>query len=723
MTTLTGQVETITYHNEENGFTVAKVIAKGYLNPVAVRGILMDPAPGAVLEMKGNWTTHPRFGEQFDVASFSLKIPTTEEGIRRYLGSGMVKGIGPVMADRIVDRFGDQTLNVIEKNSTRLLEVEGIGKSRMSTIVAEWDEQKEVREIMLFLHGQGITSTYAAKIYRQYGRKSISVLSKNPYRLAEEIFGIGFKKADAIAASIGFEKNSPFRIRAGVLHSLSQLVGEGHVCYPGDLLIRYACELLDVEERAVEAGIHTLKRDRKIIAEQTAEGDFVYLRDYHEYETDVVERAKSLIRSPSGKSIPNRSDLEKAVLRLSAQRMKIRLAPEQLTAVLSAFEHKLLVITGGPGTGKTTIIRCIVEMAKDRGLSILLAAPTGRAAKRMNETTGFTAKTIHRMLEVSAKTGTFRHNEINPLHADTVVIDEASMIDIVLFSHLLRAVRSSSSLVLVGDADQLPSVGPGNVLRDVIESAIAPVIRLNQIFRQARQSEIVLNAHRIIGGSMPEFHASESQRDFYFIQQKEPEKVLEIIKELVHVRIPRKFGYDSMRDIQVLSPMHRGIVGTVNLNRELQRLLNPDGKSFKRGDKVFAVGDKVMQIRNNYEKDVFNGDIGIIDGIRAVDQVTFIRFDERRIAYEPTDLDEITHAFAISVHKSQGSEYPAVVMPVLTQHFVMLKRNLMYTAVTRARGLMVFVGTKQAMAIGVKNDDIKKRFTNLRSRLRAAIGG
>ena len=717
MTTLTGRVERITYYNEENGFTIAKISVAGHLDLVTVTGNLMDPSPGTVLELKGDWTNHPRFGEQFKTKQYAIKVPTTEQGIRRFLGSGLIKGIGPVMADRIVDRFGDQALEIIEKQPNRLLEVEGIGKSRKSMILQEWESQRAVREIMLFLHGQGITAAYAAKIYKQYGRKSIDVLRKNPYRLAAEIFGIGFKKADDIAYSLGFEKDTPLRVRAGILHALAQLVGEGHVCYPRDTLVEYAGELLEVDGGLVEAEIRNLANGSQLVLETNSDGDFAYLPDYHMYETDVGQRLRKLTYSDTPTNFPNHSELEKAILRLSGLKLSIKPAPEQLTAVMSAFEHKLLVITGGPGTGKTTIIRCIVEIAKERKLSVLLAAPTGRAAKRMSETTLCKAKTIHRLLEVNGKTGGFRFNERNMLDGDVIVIDEASMIDIVLMSHLLKAMPPSASFVLVGDSNQLPSVGPGNVLKDIIDSELAPVIRLHEIFRQAKQSRIVINAHKIISGDMPELNASDDHGDFYFIQQKEPENVLNTIKELVQVRIPRKFGFDSKKDIQVISPMHRGIIGTVNLNKELQQLLNPDGKSIRRGEKVYAEGDKVMQVRNNYDKDVFNGDIGIISDIKPVDQIVRIDFDGKLVSYNINELDEITHAFAISVHKSQGSEYSAVVMPVLTQHYVMLKRNLIYTAVTRARNLLVFVGTKQAMAIGVKNDDLRKRFTGLRRRL------
>ena len=725
LTDLSGQIERITYTNEENGFTIAKVKVGGRQDLITVVGNLMAPTPGEVLQMRGEWTTHPKFGKQFKVEHCKTKVPATVLGIKKYLGSGLIRGLGPVMAGRIVDMFGQKTLDIIEENIERLADVEGIGTKRIAMIAKAWEDQKEIRDVMLFLQSHGVGSGFATKIFKAYGNRAIAVVQNNPYRLATEIFGIGFLSADRIARNLGFAKDDQLRIEAGILFVLHQLADDGHVYFPYEALIDRCRETLEVEREAVVKALGSLTLVQNVIIEDlntTIEAyrennKAVYLTRYHLCETGIAKRLKRILQTP--KSIRT-IDAVKASEWVQ-QQLSITLADKQLKAIRCAFENKVLVITGGPGTGKTTIINAIIKILSKINVRIMLAAPTGRAAKRMSEASGYEARTIHRMLEYSLQKAGFQRNEDKPLECDVLIVDEASMIDTILMHHLLKAVPAFAMLILAGDVNQLPSVGAGNVLNDIIASGSVPVVTLNQIFRQAQASRIITNAHKINSGRLPAIEHADSfdpANDFYFIEQEDPERVLEIILELARKRIPQRFGCNAVDDIQVLTPMHKGVVGASNLNRQLQTVLNPGEGGVVRGDRTYRVNDKVMQIRNNYDKDVFNGDIGRVAQIRYEDQQVIVSFEDRQVSYDFSELDDIVLAYAVSVHKSQGSEYPVVVFPVLTQHYILLQRNLIYTAVTRGKNLVVMVGSRKALSIGVNNNKTQQRFTRLGYRLR-----
>ncbi len=705
---LQGYIESITYTNEENGYTIARVKAHGLDEPVTIVGNLVSPVPGEMISMKGEWSQHPKYGRQFKVLSYRTSVPAAVRGIEKYLGSGLIKGIGPEMAHRIVERFGESTLEVIENDTQKLTQVEGIGRKRVEMIREAWDEQREIRGVMIFLQSHGVSPGYAAKIFKQYGNHAVNIVTENPYRLATDIFGIGFITADRIAEKMGFARDSGARAEAGILHVLSQCTEEGHVYYPYNRLIQRCQEILQIDREIIAHALEELNRNERLILEETA----VYLPPYYVSETGI---ASFLIELQNHRKRIREIDSEMAVQWVQ-QRLDITLAEKQVEAIKYTLKEKLMVITGGPGTGKTTIMKAILAIISRIGIRIMLAAPTGRAAKRMSEATGYEAKTIHRLLEYNLRAGGFRKNQLDPLKCDLLILDEASMIDTVLMYHLLKAVPLPASLIFVGDVNQLPSVGAGNVLKDIIASGRVPVVELNEIFRQARESQIIVNAHRIHVGLAPESSGQES--DFYFIMQEDPEKVLSIILELVGERIPRRFHLDPVDDIQVLTPMHRGVVGVENLNRELQNTLNPGQDGIIRGSKKFRLHDKVMQIRNNYDKDVFNGDIGRITRIERESMEVRVSFDGREVCYGSAELDEIVLAYAVSVHKAQGSEYPAVVIPVMTQHYILLQRNLLYTAVTRGEKLVVLVGTKKALNIAVKNDKTQKRYTLLKERLK-----
>ena len=724
LTNLSGQIERITYTNEETGFTIAKVKVQGRQDLVTIVGNLIAPTPGEILEMHGEWTTHRRFGEQFKVAGFKTKVPATVHGIRKYLGSGLIKGLGPVMADRIVDRFGKQTLEIIEEQIDRLAEIDGIGEKRTAMIARAWNDQKEIRDVMIFLQSHGIGSGYAAKIFKVYGNRSVAAVKENPYRLATDIFGIGFLTADRIAEKLGFSKDSMLRVEAGIIFVMIQISDEGHVFYPYESTISRCCDLLESGRQTVIEAIGNLRDAGKIyidVVNKDTEAcpennSAVYLTRFYVCETSIARRLQTLIQAP--KSI-RPIDSVKAVQWVQ-DKLCIDLARNQIQAIRGVLDNKVLVITGGPGTGKTTIINAVLKIFSRAGAKVMLAAPTGRAAKRMTETSGHEARTIHRLLEYSLQKGGFQRNENKPLECDVLIVDEASMIDTILMHHLLKALPSATTLVLVGDVNQLPSVGAGNVLNDIIASDCVPVATLDKIFRQARASRIIVNAHKINKGKMPEVNRAEvfdPANDFYFIEQADPEKALEIIVELAGKRIPQRFGYHPIDDIQVLTPMHKGAVGAGNLNKQLQAALNPGQGGIVRGDRTYRVGDKIMQIRNNYDKEIFNGDIGRVAEIRNEDREMIVSFEGREVVYDFADLDEIILAYAISVHKSQGSEYPAIVFPLLTQHYILLQRNLIYTAITRGRDLVVMVGSRKALAIGVNNNQILQRYTRLRFRL------
>jgi exodeoxyribonuclease V alpha subunit len=719
---LRGQLERITFVNEENGYTIARVKAPGHKELVTVVGHLVNPVPGEILAMKGEWNRHPKFGDQFKITACESVVPATVHGIEKYLGSGLIKGIGPVMAKRIVRKFREGTLDIIEQRSDRLAEIGGIGPKRIAMIQKAWAEQKEIRAIMIFLQDHGVGAGFAARIYRHYGNGAIAVVRENPYRLATEVSGIGFLSADRIAEKLGFAKDSPLRAGAGILYVLHALADEGHVYYPYDPLLARCREILAIDRETIVKAAAEIALDGGIVIEATgldpdeAEGDRrpVYLAGYHAAETQLAANLRTLIAAPR---LARAIDTDKAFPWLE-EKLGIKLAEKQIEAIRALADRKVLVVTGGPGTGKTTIINAMVRLFSGIRMKILLAAPTGRAAKRMTEATGHEAKTIHRLLEFSFQKGGFQKNAESPLDCDLLIVDEASMIDTLLMHHLLKAVPARATFVLVGDVNQLPSVGPGSVLKDIIASGAVPVVELNEIFRQARESAIIVNAHLINQGRMPNL-ANDPDRlaDFYFIAQEDPQKVLELIVALVKERIPRRFGFDPLDEIQVLTPMHRGVVGGTNLNAELQKALNPGEEGVNRMGRLYRVGDKVMQIANNYDKEVFNGDIGRITGIDSEAQEILVSIDGREIAYDFAELDELTHAFAVSIHKSQGSEYPAVVIPILTQHYILLQRNLLYTGVTRGKKLVVLVGTKKALAIAIRNDKTEKRYTLLSARV------
>jgi exodeoxyribonuclease V alpha subunit len=720
MPTIYGLIERITYYNKENNFIVAKLQEKGKRELTTIVGNLSGINPGESLKLTGRWVHNKKFGEQFQVENCEITVPATVHGIKKYLGSGLIKGIGPIMAERIVKKFTLDTLDTIEKTPERLSEVDGIGPKRIAMIIKAWAEQKEIKEIMIFLQGHGVSSAYSAKIYKQYRERSIEVVKENPYRLAHDIHGIGFIIADKIAQNIGIDPNSLIRAKAGVIYVLNELTEEGHVYYPERDLVRKANEILKVDQDVITKAISELSNEREIFIEDINNGDglkAVYLAPFYIAETGIALRLRKLKESSSNIRPINP---EKAIEWVQ-QKLNIELAQKQKEAVILAASSKVLIITGGPGTGKTTIITAVLRIFQQLKLRIFLAAPTGRAAKRMYEATGCEAKTIHRLLEYSPQKGGFKKDQDDPLEADLVIIDETSMVDTLLMYHLLKAIPSHAHLILVGDVDQLPSVGPGNVLRDIIESGIFTVVRLTEIFRQAQESMIVVNAHKVNNGEFPILKEIDRKdtTDFYFIQEEDPEKILENVITLCADRISQRFGFHRVRDIQVLTPMHKGIIGVSNLNIELQKSLNPNQQGIAHGSRMFRLGDKVMQTVNNYDKEVFNGDIGWVSKIDQEDKEITIDFDSRPITYEYSDLDEVVLAYAISVHKSQGSEYPVVIMPVTTQHYLLLQRNLIYTGITRAKKLVVLIGTKKALAIAIKNNKPQLRYTYLSERLRA----
>lgn len=719
---LSGQIERITFTSEETGYTVAKIKVYGRRELVTVIGAIINPTPGEIIKMRGEWGNHPKYGEQFKIVFCQTTTPASVKGIEKYLGSGLIKGIGPVMAKRIVKVFKEKTLEVIESEIGKLADVEGIGKKRIGMIKKAWEEQKEIRQVMIFLQSHGVSSGYAAKIFKQYGNEAIKIVQENPYRLATDIFGIGFLTADKIAEKLGFAKDSELRAQAGILYVLHELTDEGHVYYPYEPLVLKCKEMLDIDREIIVKAIGAVFVEKQVViedinqdlAEFQENNKAVYLAGYHIAEKSLATRLKTLVSAPQA---IRKIDPEKAI-KWVQEKLSITLAEKQIEALRRAAENKVMVITGGPGTGKTTIINAVLKIISAIKAKIMLAAPTGRAAKRMSEATGNEAKTIHRMLEYSMQKGGFQRNEDNPLDCDLLIIDEASMIDTLLMHHLLKAIPATATFIMVGDVNQLPSVGAGNVLKDIIDSGIAPVVQLNEIFRQAKESSIIVNAHKINEGLKPDMKSQKDKLDdFYFIEQEDPQKVLEIVIRLVKQRIPKRFGYDSANDIQVLTPMHRGTVGAANLNTAIQKALNPGEDGVLRGGRLYRVNDKIMQIVNNYDKEVYNGDIGRIASIDEEAKEVKVIIDEREIIYDYSDLDELVHAYAVSVHKSQGSEYPAVIIPILTQHYVLLQRNLLYTGVTRGRKLVVIVGTKKALAIALKNNKTQKRYTLLKQRL------
>ena len=707
-------VERVTYQNETNGYSVIKCRAKGYADLITVVGSMPEVHVGSVLTLSGEWTVNPKFGRQFTVSGFEETLPATVYGIEKYLGSGLVKGIGPKFAARIVRAFGADTLNVIEEDPDALLRVPGIGKLRVERIKKSWDEQKEIKNIMLFLQGHDVSTTHATKIYKTYGSDSIRVVKENPYRLADDIWGIGFRTADTIAEKLGVEKETAVRLRSGLLYTLNRLSDEGHCYARREQLLKTGAELLAVEEGVLPAVLDEMVRQddvktELIDGEDSAPGETaVYLPPFWFAETGTAKRLKQIFSSPPSVKVKPQG-LEERIRRVTG----LNYDPAQMDAIRCAAGSKILILTGGPGTGKTTTTLGILTAFRQAGAKILLAAPTGRAAKRLSETTGMEARTIHRLLEFKPPEGC-QKNEQNPLEGDVLILDECSMIDIMLMYSLLKAVPDSMTLIFVGDVDQLPSVGAGNVLRDLIDAGVFPVVRLTKIFRQAAASRIITNAHRINRGRMPDL-SNGKQSDFFFLEEEDPETAAQEIVRLVKERLPRAYG---TRDIQVLTPMQRGAVGAANLNQLLQAALNADAAGLRRGGTDYRLHDKVMQIRNNYDKEVFNGDIGTVCRVNTEDRELTVSFDGREVLYDVTELDELVLAYAATVHKSQGSEYPIVVMPVLMTHYVMLQRNLVYTGVTRAKKLMVMIGSTKALALAVRNVTVTRRNTMLKERLK-----
>ena len=722
VTSLEGVVERVTFSNEESGWSVLRLQVPGKREMVTVVGNLLGVQPGESLRLTGRWTADRKYGEQFSAESYLTVQPATLVGLEKYLGSGLVRGMGKVMASRLVKRFGLETLDVIEHQPWRLTHVHGIGPKRKERILAAWAEHKTVKEVMLFLQTNGVSPAYAVKICKQYGGKAIALVKENPFRLAEEIYGIGFKTADRIAANLGIAPDSPQRARAGLLHTLGQLADDGHVYSPYEALVAQASEMLAIDAAIIEPALESLVADELVVQEELDGETAVYLAALHRAEVGAAARLCAILDAEAcGAFAP--ADVAAAVGALE-QGQGIALAPLQRAAIERAARAKLLVITGGPGTGKTTLVNGVIQLFTRAGRRVLLCAPTGRAAKRLSETCGEEAKTIHRLLEFNPRNRRFERDARAPLEADLLLVDEVSMVDAVLLYNLLKAVPDPCQLVLVGDVDQLPSVGPGCVLADLIRSGVIETVTLTEIFRQAEQSLIVVNAHRVNRGEQPLqpdlAGRPPEEIDFFFIERAEPEAVLETIKELVQQRIPTRFGADPLSEIQVLTPMHKGLLGARNLNVELQALLNPTGESITRGSRIYRVGDKVMQIRNNYDLDVFNGDMGLVARIDEVERELVVRIDGREVTYDTADLDELVLGYACTVHKAQGSEYPVVVLPLHTQHFPMLQRNLLYTGLTRARRLAVLVGSRKALGIAVRNNTVRARFSHLARRLAEA---
>lgn len=702
-------VEHITYQNQENGYSVMRVKVKDYADLVTLVGNLLDVPVGAVLLCDGVWKMDKRYGRQFVCETWEEVMPATVYGIEKYLGSGLVKGIGPKFAHLIVERFGTETIDIIEEDIERLYEVPGIGKKRVEKIRESWEKQKDIKNVMLFLQQYGVSTAYAAKIYRQYGKESIDQVKENPYRLADDIWGIGFKTADGIAGKMGYGKNDLRRCRSGIQYTLNELADEGHVYAVEEQLIEAAGKLLEADREPIVQAMAGMIASEDLIREQEA----IYLPPFYHSERGTAGRLLALMASKSSALFEGNVDIQ-AIEKATG----VGYDDVQVAAIRQAVRSRVMVLTGGPGTGKTTTTQGIIAAYRAAGLRVLLAAPTGRASKRMSEATAMEAKNIHRLLEFNPQDG-YKRNDDNPLEGDVLIVDECSMIDIILMYNLMKAIPVQMRLILVGDIDQLPSVGAGNVLRDIIDSGQVPVIRLTRIFRQAQSSRIVMSAHAINQGRYPDT-SNGKDTDFFFIRKDDPEQVAEEIVKLVKHRLPKAYN-QPLNNIQVLTPMQRSVVGTGNLNMLLQQALNTSTLGISRGGINYRLGDRVMQIRNNYDKNVFNGDIGIIEKVNMEDRTLCIRFDGSLVEYEASELDEVTLAYATTIHKSQGSEYPIVVIPVLMTHFVMLQRNLIYTGITRAKKICVLIGQPKALAYAIRNLTVNKRNTKLKERLRGEL--
>lgn len=717
MESLAGLVERVTFHNAENGFCVLRVKVRGQRDLVTVVGHAAMISAGEFVQMSGRWFNDHTHGLQFKAEFLKASPPTTVEGIERYLGSGMIRGIGPVYAKKLVKAFGEAVFDLIEQEPHRLREVTGIGPKRADRIVGGWADQKVIREIMLFLHSNGVGTSRAVRIFKTYGQDAVQLISENPYRLAKDIRGIGFKTADQIARKMGIAPDAMIRVRAGISYALGEAMDEGHCGLPVGELLTSTAELLEVAAPLIETALALELEVGDVVADSVGDTGCIFLAGLYRAEQSIAERLRACaVGRPPWPEI----DAEKAMSWVE-RKTGLALAPSQQEAVRLALHSKVVVITGGPGVGKTTLVNAILKIVTAKGTDVQLCAPTGRAAKRLSESTGLEGKTIHRLLETDPASGSFKRDDTNPLTCDLLVVDEASMVDVLLMRSLLRALPDRAALLIVGDVDQLPSVGPGQVLADIIGSDAVPVVRLTEVFRQAAQSRIITNAHRINEGRMPELSAEEGS-DFYFVEAAEPEIGLRRLLAVVKDRIPARFGLDPVRDVQVLCPMNRGGLGARSLNIELQQALNPPGAvKVERFGWTYGPGDKVMQIANDYDRDVFNGDLGVIDRIDVEEGELTVLFDGREVVYGFGELDELVLAYATTIHKSQGSEYPAVVIPLVTQHYAMLARNLLYTGVTRGRKLVVLVGQKKALAIAVRNQGGRRRWSKLREWLAGSV--
>jgi exodeoxyribonuclease V alpha subunit len=717
--TLTGTIDHIVFQNEENGYTVARLKSPAHKEALVIVGNLMPITSGEIVTCEGSFKHHPSFGRQFVVEAFEVSLPKDLKGIERYLESGIIKGIGPTYAKRIVDYFGTKTFAILDHHIERLEEVEGIKEKRLEKIRASWKEQGAVRSVMVFLRGHNISLSLAQKIYRRYKDQAIEIIQKNPYLLARDIAGVGFKTADALAKEIGIEGDSQDRIRFGIEHILRVLHDEGHTCYPLEGMIAHATKLLELEPAVIQPNVAPLIQEGRLIGIEGVSGhDQMILWTKHSFnlEQAIVTELKRLHQN----SCCLRSiDTTKAIDWVEEQ-LNIQFSEEQKTAIVKSMEQKIHIITGGPGTGKSTITKAILTLSEKITSKIVLAAPTGRAAKRLSEITKKKALTIHSLLEMDFAQGGFKRNRQNPLICDLIIIDEASMVDTQLMAQLLAAIPSKARLLIIGDIDQLPSVGPGCVLKDLIESNTVETTRLKEIFRQAKGSRIIRNAHKVNQGYFPEIE-EDFKSDFWFIPLEDPQKILDRVLEFVSVLLPEKKGYHPFEEIQVLSPMKKGVLGTINLNIALQDRLNPSLKRVTKLGRTFRLGDKVMQIRNNYDKMVFNGDVGRIVEIDDGEETILVQFDQQQIPYNFMEMDELILAYAVSVHKYQGSECPVVVMPIHTSHFKLLVKNLLYTGITRGKRLVILVGSKRAIAIAVKSVAIDQRCTGLKHFLQQNI--
>ncbi|NJD03962.1 MAG: ATP-dependent RecD-like DNA helicase [Ruminiclostridium sp.] len=709
---LSGIVERITYNNEENGFSVIKIKSRGFPDLVAAVGNLAAVNVGAVVKLKGEWKYDSKFGKQFSVVDYQETVPATVAGIEKYLGSGLIKGIGPVNARRIVNCFREDTIRIIEEEPDKLVNVEGIGPKRVTMIKKAWQEQKEIKNVMLFLQSNGVSTAYAVKIFKTYGNDSINTVKTNPYKLADDIWGIGFKTADKIARQLGFDKNSYERCRSGIIFVLNELSNDGHCYAEREQLITEAQKILELDTDILNPTIEKMIEEKSIIPDAV---NAIFLPPFYYSEIGTARRIRDIL---SGQCM-FRSVFSEGIIEKLERECGIKYDDVQADAIKTAARSKFMVLTGGPGTGKTTTTLAVIKVFEKLGARVLLAAPTGRAAKRMSETTGMEAKTIHRLLEFKPPEG-YKKNEDSLLECDVLIIDETSMVDIILMYNLLKAVSDNTIVILVGDVDQLPSVGAGNVLKDIIDSGIVSVIKLTRIFRQAQGSAIITNAHKINKGEFPNLNGGRNS-DFFFIQEEDPVKVVETIKDLCAKRLSKHYNASPINDIQILCPMQRGETGAHNLNTVLQETLNPTDISLKYGGTQYRLNDKVMQIKNNYDKNVFNGDIGSIASIDTEDRTLVIRFDGNDVEYDVTELDEVVLAYATTVHKSQGSEYRIVVAPFTMQHYMMLQRNLLYTCVTRAKKVFVLVGSRKAVGIAVGNNKTQKRNTMLAGRLSSLV--